>query len=315
MADLPNIALLGADEPLGEAILRLLDERGIELGGLFPLSLEETDTCVNVDGDEVPVQSAAGFDWRQAPVVVSASRSAAALRHEQSAASHGCRVAGFGPPDAVAGKTVLSGALALAMHRVLSALADPGDLLGVDAMVTLPVSFAGRQGVDELVDQTRGLFAMESPEPGVFPLQIAFNLIPQVGALSDLEDSVAERELSGQLRALLALPDLPVGVTAVWAPLFYGATVSLHVVLNGEQDVAKLRARLAKSEGITMMDANLPGGVPTPATDAQDSEEVFVGRFRGAAGQPGRIAMWLVVDITRLEAAQIVDWLENLIEK
>lgn len=315
MANLPNIALLGANEPLGEAILRLMEERGVELGALFPLSLDESDACATVDGVEVPLQNAAEFDWSQTPVVLSASRSAAALRLEQAAAKQGCRIVGFGAENAVAGKTVLVNVLAQVMQRVLSALGEAGDLLSVDAMAMLPVSFAGQEGVNELVEQTRGLFAMESPEPGVFPLQVAFNLIPQVGALSDLDDSVVERELTGQLRSLLGSPDLPVSVTAVWAPIFYGAAVSLHVALRGEPDVAELRGRLVKREGITLMDAGLPGGVPTPATDAQDSEEVFVGRFRQAAGQPGRFAMWLVVDITRLEAAQIVDWLENLIEK
>ena len=315
MTKLPSIALLGADEPLGEAILRLLEERGLELGTLFPLSLVESDGCATVDGIEVPLQDAGDFDWGQAQVVVSASRSAAAVRLEQVAVKRGCRVVGFGAQDAVAGKTVLVDAVALALQRVLSAIGRDDELLSVDAVAMLPVSFAGQEGVNELVEQTRGLFAMESPEPGVFPLQVAFNLIPQVGALSESDDSVVERELTGQLRSLLDLPDLPISVTAVWAPVFFGAAVSLHVGLRGESDAAQLRSRLAKRDGITLMDAGLPGGVPTPATDALDSDTVFVGRLRRTAGQPGRIAMWLVVDIARLEAAQIVDWLENLIEK
>lgn len=313
MTEKPNIALLGADEPLGEAVLRLIEERGLELGQLFPLTLSSSDGCAVIHGVEEPLCQVADFDWREAQIVLSVVRSPAALRIESIAAEAGCLVVGFGSPGAVPGKELLPGALAQVMQRVLAPLGV--GLAGVDAVATLPVGLAGQEGVTELVEQTRALFAMETPEPNVFPLQIAFNLIPQVGAVSPDGESAIEGETAAELRAALDQPDLAVSVTAIWAPVFFGAGIALHVTAFDDIDLVALRSQYSGRNDITLMDESLPGGVPTPATDAQESDSVFVGRLRQPAGQPKRLAMWLVADTTRLEAARIVDWLENLIEK
>ena len=117
MADLPNVAVLGADEPLGEAVLELIGERGLAVGRLFPLALAEAEGCATVHGSAEPVQDVAGFDWSQATVLLSASRAPAVAAHEHAAARHGCRVAGFGADAGLPGKSVLAGALAGAAYQ------------------------------------------------------------------------------------------------------------------------------------------------------------------------------------------------------
>ncbi len=42
------------------------------------------------------------------------------------------------------------------------------------------VSGAGREAMDELFDQTKGIYETKLPEPNLFPKQIAFNVIPQI---------------------------------------------------------------------------------------------------------------------------------------
>ena len=42
------------------------------------------------------------------------------------------------------------------------------------------VSGAGKEGVDELWNQTKGIFVNDSATPGKFPKQIAFNVIPHI---------------------------------------------------------------------------------------------------------------------------------------
>jgi aspartate-semialdehyde dehydrogenase len=98
--------------------------------------------------------------------------------------------------------------------------------VSADAFVTLPVSLAGKEGVDELVQQTRGLFNMESPEAEVFPLQIAFNLVT---------DARRGKAISQILRiAVNTKPQLG-WQRGLWsnsaqrpAPLFFGAAMALH---------------------------------------------------------------------------------------
>jgi aspartate-semialdehyde dehydrogenase len=309
----PSIALLGADEPLGEALLVLLDEREIGFGELFPLSLTESDACATVRGEAVPLIDAADFDWSRADILVNALRSPAALRHESVARQNGCRILGLGLGEGASERVAAEGALSVALHRILGPISKNEGLASVAMAAMLPVSAAGEEGVSELAAQTRALFAMESPEPGVFPLQIAFNLIPQVGAISPDGHSRLELDTVEELRALMFRPDLPISMTAIWAPLFYGAGMTLYIKADQALDLESIRRRLARTEGVTLMDTGLPGGVATPGTDAQESEAVFVSRIRHG-GDASSLAMWLVIDMARLEATSMADKLENLIE-
>jgi aspartate-semialdehyde dehydrogenase len=60
------------------------------------------------------------------------------------------------------------------------------------------------------------------------------------------------------------------------------------------------------------MEAELPAGVPTPATDAQGSTAVFVSRIRV---DDGLVRLWLVFDPIQMEAARLVAGVENWIDK
>lgn len=313
----PNIALLGAGDPSGEAVLRLIEERECEVGDVYPLDFAESDRCVSLRGEESPLLDAAEFDWSRADILLAASRSPAARRFELAAVRAGCAVIGLGGgSDLDADKHIrVPGAVAQAVQRVLSPLARQVGLAEVDVFAALPVSQAGQTGIDELVGQTRSLFAMESPEAETFPLQMAFNLIPQVGAILDNGASAYESMAQAEIRRLMKIPDLPVSVTATWVPVFYGGALAVHGRANEDMDDTRLREWLAAWDGVTLMDTRMPGGVPSPATDAQDSENVFVGRARVMDAQPRRFAMWLVMDMARLEAARIMDELEILIEK
>ncbi len=310
----PNIALLGAADPCGEAVLRLIEERDCGVGEVYLLDAAESDCSVTVRGTEIPVQTAAGFDWAQVDVLLSASRAAAAHRIEAAAMAAGCGVIGLGGTES--GRRIrVPGAMSRAVRRVLAPVASAAGLARVDVFAALPVSLAGQAGIDELAGQTRSLFAMEGPEPEVFPLQMAFNLIAQAGPILADGASTYEAEAQLELRQSLRLPDLPVTVTASWAPLFYGGAMAVHGRAGAGLDTTRLRQWLAACDGVTLMDTDMPGGVPSPATDAQDSENVFVGRVRVMPDQPSRFALWLVIDMARLEAAGIVRALEISIEK
>lgn len=310
-----SVALLGADEPLGGEILRLLDERRIPVGPLFPLSLEESDGCVTIMGAEEPLHPAVEFDWAQARIVVSASRSAAAEAFENAAIEAGCKVVCVGAQaQELPGRSVLSGALVTALSRVLCPIDREAGLESVDVAAMLPAAALGQDGVAELVEETRALFAMESREPNLFPIPLAFNLIPQTAVSAETADSALERDVALAMRGLLGRDDLPFSMTAVWAPVFYGASLAVHLATGKVVDLERMHALLAGSDDVVLMNADLAGGVPTPVTDAQESEAVFVGRLRQPGSQAKRLALWLVVDMMRLEAAKIVDLLEKWIE-
>lgn len=311
----PDIAVLGGDDPLGEAVLRLLAESDLALGRVYPLTLADGEGTVPYGEEELPVLPAGEFDWRLVPLVVLASRSPAATRQAEQALRAGCRIVGIWEEvELPVGLTRVPSAPAQALSRLARLLEAEVGLDGLDAFVQLPVSMAGRAAVEELSAQTRALFAMDSLEMEAFPMQIAFNLLPLFGPYDAGNADRLEAAIARDVVVDLGREGMPVLVSANWVPVFYGLAVSLHARSRDELDLGRLRAALAARAGITVMDEPVPGGVPTPATDALDSDDVFVGRIRVDGRSPRCCSLWLVMDGLRLEARRIVDSLENLIE-
>lgn len=292
-----DLAVLGADDPLGEAVLRLLEEREVAVGKLYPLTLNDVDSTVGFAGQDWPCLTEREFDFNLAQTLVVATRAAAARQLAAEALSVRpampvIDVAGVDPAPAVVVARVL---------RVIDALAG---VQSAEAFVTLSVAMAGKVGVDELSNQTRGLFNLTSPDPEIFPLQIAFNLMP-------LPDQEYDAKLAEATTRLLG-KSVEIGYSSIQAPLFFGAAVMLHVRVARAADLEALRLALTRAEGITLMESDLPAGIPTPATDAADSDDVFIGRIQAT---DNHLKLWLVFDPLRLEAAQIVGGVENWIDK
>jgi aspartate-semialdehyde dehydrogenase len=312
-----RIAILGAQDPLGEAVMALLAERDVDVGELIPLSLDECDAAVEFAGNELAIAPAENFDWRAADVMVAATHHPAARRYIESAANQGCAaICLLSGLDAHAGGVIrVPSGLALAAATALKPIVRQAGLQSVDVFASLPVSLAGKSGVEELAAQTQAVFNLTEADPEVFPVRIAFNMIPQVGKPMDNGDIDSEALSAADLCAHLGLPELQVMVTATWAPMFYGAALAIHGTTAQDCSRAELRDWLSQAAGVTVMDEALLGGAPTPFTEAQENESVFVGRLRTESAGGRRFALWLVCDAIRLEAARIVDQIENLIEK
>ncbi len=295
-----DLAILGADDPLGGAILGLLDSREMPVGRLHALTLGEAETSVSFQGQDWPCESAEQFDFGQAQALVVASRRPAAQRLvEQVRARH--------PHMPILLVDQVDPAPVQAVTPILRALTALGGAATGDAWVALPAAYGGQDGVEELASQARALFQMESPDAEVFPIQMAFNLQPYGGPA---EESQQENRLAEALAH--RVPDAEVGFSQIWAPLFFGAAIVLHVRTTRPVTVEAVRASLAHREEVVLMEAELPAATPTPATDAQASDAVFVSRIRHDGR---RLRFWLVCDPIQLEAARMVEIVENWIDK
>lgn len=295
-----DLAVLGADEPLGEAVLGLLEDRDIAVGKLYPLSVREADSTVEFAGQDWPCLPAEVFDFSHAQALIVASRA-------HMATELVARVRGVCPTLPVVHMHEMSAqapAAAIAAARMLAIIDAVAGVQSAEAFVALPVAMAGKAGIEELSEQTRGLFNLERPDPEVFPLQIAFNLMP----LADVEYDMRMVEASNRLLGKV----LDLAFTCVQAPLFFGAAAVLHVKTARAIEADALRKACRNAPGVLLMESDLPAGMPTPATDAAESDDLFIGRIRV---QGNRLQIWLVFDPLRLEAGQIVDVVENWIDK
>ncbi|MGQ9860868.1 MAG: Asd/ArgC dimerization domain-containing protein [Thiobacillaceae bacterium] len=312
-----RIAIVGADDPIGEALLEELAESAQAPGSIIPVSLDEAEGCVRYGDEDVPCQTPADVDWSAVGVAIIASRGPAASRLARDLLGRGCRVLavhGLLPP--MADTTLLTevhDAPTTAIIRVLRPLLGGSGLRSLSGFIGLPVAARGRAGIDELARQSRALFALESAEPEAFPVQIAFNLLPQVGEIDQDGDSALESSLCRSLRAFWG-DDLVTQFTAAWLPTFHGAVAALHGASELSLDREGIKARLAHVPGVLVMDMPEPGAAPTPVTDGVDSTDVVLGRLRLDAADGLHFSLWLTYDHARLEALQLRLGLEKLIE-
>lgn len=327
-----KIAVIGADEPLAEVLFNEIEERNLPIAEVYALTLGEAEANANFNGEEIPCQPVTGFDWGQADLVVVATRGRAAGHYVDAAlaakrpvlglgealAGHG-QALGVDPdhPEFPAGKLWLApDAVASLIARVLRPVVASLGVTRVDAFANLAVSTMGQAGIDELRDQVSQLFSLNAIDNVAFPLQIAFNLIPQVGDI--LADGHTQAESAAQRALNLLLGgNAPVcHLTMSWAPVFYGHGIALHLAGGEGLSIDNVRTRLQNAPGIVLMDEHLPGGFPTPATDAAESGNAFVGRLRvDGAGENKSVQLWLVGDNVRVEAANLAQIIERFVVK
>ncbi|CAM5504940.1 Aspartate-semialdehyde dehydrogenase OS=Rhodanobacter lindaniclasticus OX=75310 GN=asd PE=3 SV=1 [Rhodanobacter lindaniclasticus] len=176
------------------------------------------------------------------------------------------------------------------------------------------VSGAGRSGMEELGRQTAALLNFQSVEPGKkFPVQIAFNVIPQIDDFQPNGYTKEEMKLVWETRKILEDESIQVNPTAVRVPVFYGHSEAVHIETSENITVEEARELLRQAPGVVLMDERKPAGYPTPVAQAAGTDGVFVGRIREDISHERGLDLWIVSDNIRkgaaLNAVQIAELL------
>lgn len=311
-----RIAIVGADDPVGEALLQELSELPQSPGSIIPVTLGEAEGCVHSGDEELPCQSPAEVDWSAVGVAIIAANGPAAASLAQELLGRGCHVLAVSSLlPVLPGQPLIEvpDAPAAAMIRVLRVIVEGANLRRLSGFIGLPVGARGQAGIEELVRQSRALFALEPLETEAFPVQIAFNLLPHVGRIGQDGMSAVECALGRSLRRLWD-DDLVTQFTAAWLPTFHGGVIALQGQCDRRLDIGGILARLARAPGVLVMNEPQPGAAPTPATDGVDSTDVALGRLRLDDADGLHFSVWLTYDHPRMEALQLRLGLEKLIE-
>ena len=311
-----RIAIIGADSPVGEALLEALEDLARPPEIIVPVSLGEAEGCVSWQDEDLPCQTPERVDWSAVDAVVVASQAAAAARLVESLPTPRkpvIAVTGLIPQTPGMSLIAVDDAASAALLRVLKPLLADESPVWLSGFIGLPVAAHGQDGIEELARQSRALFALETVEAESFPVQIAYNLLPQVGDIGPSGGSAYESRLVMRLRQAFGNA-VSLQFTAAWVPTFHGAAIDLHGCCPSVLDLANVKSRIQRVPGILLMDADYPGGAPTPATDAVDSTDVALGRLR-LSPQDGRcFSLWLTFDFSRLQAQKLREGLEKTIE-
>ncbi|MDJ0386581.1 aspartate-semialdehyde dehydrogenase [Roseomonas sp. E05] len=163
------------------------------------------------------------------------------------------------------------------------------------------VSGAGKEAMDELFTQTRGVYVNDAAAPEVFTKPIAFNCIPHIDKFMDDGFTKEEWKMAVETRKILD-PDIQVVATCVRVPAFIGHGEAVHVEF--EQPITEQQAweALREAPGITVLDRREDGGYATQV-DIAGEDPVFVSRLRKDPTVPNGLAFWCVADNLRKGAA------------
>ena len=151
--------------------------------------------------------------------------------------------------------------------------------------------------------QTAGMLNFQEARPEVYPVQIAFNVIPHGGDFCDNGYTTEEMKLVWETRKILGDDSIAVNATVVRVPVFYGHSEAVHLETREKLSAADARALLAAAPGLEVVDTPEPGGYPTPVTHASGNDPVYVGRIREDISHPRGLALWVVADNIRKGAA------------
>src|SRR6478735_6521666 len=175
------------------------------------------------------------------------------------------------------------------------------------------VSGAGKEGMDELFNQTRAIYVNDATTPEQFTKPIAFNCIPHIDAFMEDGATKEEWKMTVETRKILD-PDIAVFATCVRVPVFIGHAEAVHVEFEGPISVEQAWDALREAPGVQLVDKREDGGYVTPA-EAAGEDAVFVSRIRRDPTVPHGLAFWCVADNLRkgaaLNAVQIAESLHE----
>lgn len=320
-----DVAVVGATSLVGEAMLDLLASRKFPYGRVYALEVE-TDGEQDVDfgSKTLDVESLEHFDFSQVQLAFFAADETVAAIYVPKAVAAGCVVIDDSVqfrqeqdvPLVVA--EVNPQAVAHYRHRgiianpssnvtqlllALKPLHDAATITRLDIATYQAVSGVGRKGVEELARQTAQLLNARPVEAVIFPKQMAFNLLPQIGDILDNGYSREEMKMVWEIQKILDAPQLSVNPTAVRVPVFFGHAAVVHLAMEQPLAAAEATGLLRQAAGLQVFDECESGTVPTPVTEATTSEAVFVGRIRTDPTRPSALNLWVVADNVRRGAA------------
>lgn len=328
-----KVAVVGATGAVGHEMLSVLHERQFPVSDVIALaSGRSAGSAVSFGDDDLTVQDLAKFDFKGVDIVLS---------------SAGAKVsADFAPGAAKTGAVIIDNTSQFRMdpdvplivpevnpeamkdHTKRNIIANPNcstiqmvvalkplhDLATVKRVVVCTyqsVSGAGKEGMDELFNQTRGVLMNSSAEPEMFTKPIAFNLIPHIDVFMDDNMTKEEWKMMAETKKILD-PKIKVCASCCRVPVFIGHSEFINVEFENEISAAEAKQALSRAPGVTLIDLESDMQYVTPMEIAGE-DSVFVSRVREDATVENGLNFWCVADNIRkgaaLNAVQIAELL------
>lgn len=319
-----KVAVVGATGAVGETMLAVLAERHFPVSELVALASERSAGGEVAFGDAtVKVRDLATFDPAGVDIALFSAGGSVSKEYAPKFAAAGAVVidnsSAFRQDDDV--PLVVSevnpemvrqrprGIIAnpnCSTMQMLVALAPLHRAAGIERINVCTyqsVSGTGRRALEELGRQTAGLLNFQPVEAEVYPVQIAFNVIPHGGEFLDNGYTSEEMKLVWETRKILGDESIRVNATVARVPVFYGHSEAVNIETRDKLTAVQARGLLEAADGVVVVDEAVGGGYPTAVTHASGTDPVYVGRIREDLSHPHGLNLWIVADNIRKGAA------------
>ncbi len=319
-----KVAVVGATGAVGREMMKTLAEREFPIDDIVALASERSvgSEISFGEDDTVKVQNLATFDFKGTDIVFSSPGAKVSAEYSPKAGKAGAVVIDntsqfrMDPdvplvvpevnPEALAGyakRNIIANPNCSTIQMVV-ALKPLHDLARIRRVVVATyqsTSGAGKDGMDELFNQTRGIYVNEPVKPEEFTKQIAFNVIPHIDVFMDDGATKEEWKMVVETKKILD-PAIKVFATCVRVPVFVGHSEAINIEFENPVSEQEAREALQAQDGCIVVDHRANEGYVTPAECAGE-DGVYVSRIRSDPTVENGLAIWVVSDNLRKGAA------------
>ena len=333
MNSLINLALIGASGVVGKKIISLLENKNVEINNFYPLGSTSVGDEIVFNNNEYKIKDLTNFDYSKVNLAIFSAGSKVAEEHAKDFVNAGVYVIDLSSkfryekdipliiPEINGNEINLLDAPSIISNpncstsQLLMAIAPIHKEYEIDILniaTYQAVSGTGKQAVQELKNQIKD----ESVNQEVYPKKIAFNVIPQCDIFLENDFTKEEMKLVWETKKILD-NNIEVQATCVRVPVINGHSEAVFFRTKKETSREEIIELLNNSSGIKVIDNPESQEYPTPLENANDTEEVFVGRIRSQTiNNENWISMWIVADNVYGKGAALntVQILETLLE-
>ena len=317
-----TVAVLGATGAVGQEMIKILEERNFPVGKLVPLaSARSAGKTLKFKGEDVTIGLACDEAFEGVDIVLGAAENDIAKQFAPAIVKAGAVfvdnssafrmdpkvpliVPEVNPEDVKWHNGIISNPNCSTIITItaVNALNQLSTIRSMTASTYQAVSGAGAGGPIELMSEVEALSKGEAYQPKIFPYQIAYNLIPQIGGEAYEGYTSEEMKMQNEGRKIMHLPELNVTCTCVRVPVVRSHSISVSLHFDKPVTVAQVREVIANAPGCRLVDDLANKVYPMPL-DTTDQDIVFVGRIRPDLTDPCGISLWCCGDQVRKGAA------------
>jgi aspartate-semialdehyde dehydrogenase len=318
-----KIAIAGATGNVGREMLSILAERAFPVSEVVALASQRSIGQEVSFGDKtLKVKALEHYDFRGTDICLMSAGGEVSRQWSPKIGQQGCVVIdnssawrydsdvplivpevnpeaihGFSKKNIIANPNCSTAQLVVA----LKPLHDRFVVKRVVVSTYQSVSGAGKDGMDELMNQTRAIFSVKQPETNKFTKRIAFNVIPHIDVFMEDGYTKEEWKMMAETKKILD-PKIKLTATCVRVPVFVGHSEAVNIECAKPVSVEEATAVLRAAPGIQIIDKRENGGYMTPH-EAAGEDDTYISRIREDITVENGLAFWCVSDNLRKGAA------------